>query len=35
MDEGRYYSSISIENKKDKFKWEIINVYGPVKTKKG
>jgi exonuclease III len=34
MDEGRYFSSIGVENKKDKLCWEIINVYGPVKTEK-
>jgi exonuclease III len=34
MDEGKYYLSISIENKKDKFKWEIVNVYGSVQTGK-
>jgi hypothetical protein len=35
MDEGWYFSSISVENKRDKLCWEIINVYGPVKTEKG
>jgi exonuclease III len=35
MDDGRYFLSISVENKKDKFNWEIINVYRPIKTKKG
>jgi exonuclease III len=34
INEGKYYLSISIENKKDKFKWEIVNVYGPVQTGK-
>jgi hypothetical protein len=28
MDEGRYFSSMSVENKKDKLCSEIINVYG-------
>jgi hypothetical protein len=35
MDEGRYFSSMSVENKKDKLCSEIINVYGPVKIEKG
>jgi hypothetical protein len=35
MDEGRYFSSMSVEKKKDKLCWEIINVYGIVKTEKG
>lgn len=30
MDSGKFFSSIIIENKKENFKWEIINVYGSV-----
>lgn len=30
MDTGELFSSVVIENKKDKFVWEVINVYGLV-----
>lgn len=30
MDCGKFYSSITIENKQERFRWEIVNVYGPV-----
>jgi exonuclease III len=33
MDEGEFFSSITIENRKDNF-WEVINVYGPVKKER-
>jgi endonuclease/exonuclease/phosphatase family metal-dependent hydrolase len=34
MDEGVFFSSMSLENRKDKFCWEIINVYGPMREEK-
>jgi exonuclease III len=35
MDEGKFFSCITIENRKDNFCWEVINVYGPVKEING
>lgn len=32
MDEGEFFSSIRVENRQDKFQWEIINVFGPVQV---
>jgi hypothetical protein len=32
MDEGKYFSSVKIKNKEGDFYWEIINVYGPMKS---
>jgi hypothetical protein len=35
IEKGKYFSSIKIRNKEDNFVWEVINVYGPVKSEKG
>jgi hypothetical protein len=35
IEEGKYFSSIKIRNKEGNFVWEVINVYGPVKSEKG
>jgi hypothetical protein len=29
-----FFSSMTVENKKDKFYWEIVNVYGPVRNER-
>jgi hypothetical protein len=34
MDEGKFFSSIQIENRHDTFVWEFINSYDPVKAEK-
>jgi hypothetical protein len=31
MDAEQFFSSVTIVNKQDKFCWEVVNVYGPVK----
>jgi exonuclease III len=33
-DNGEFFSSMKIRSKKDEFKWEIINVYGPVQIER-
>jgi hypothetical protein len=32
MDEGRFFSSVKIKDRGGNFCWEIINVYGSLKT---
>jgi hypothetical protein len=34
MDEGFFSSNMTVENKKVKFYWEIVNVYGPVRNER-
>lgn len=34
MDEGEFFSSITVETRLDNFQWEIINVYGPVQLER-
>jgi exonuclease III len=33
-DKGDFYSSILVSSRQDKFKWEIVNVYGPVQLER-
>jgi uncharacterized OB-fold protein len=33
-DKGEFFSSMKIASRKDGFKWEIVNVYGPVQMEK-
>jgi hypothetical protein len=33
-DRGEFYTSMKIRAKQDKFKWEIVNVYGPVQLER-
>jgi exonuclease III len=33
-DSGEFYSSMKVKSRMDDFKWEIVNVYGPVQTER-
>jgi hypothetical protein len=31
---GEFYSSMKIRSRKDEFRWEVVNVYGPVQVER-